>query len=78
MYSKYPEHIAYILYIYYKLKWKPFLEAWFLVNRAYKVSKNGYGRTKLDVTMYTKYTAHVSSNGSHFLTAGFFVYIKVQ
>ena len=22
-------------------------------------------------TMYSKYTAHISSNGSHFLTAGF-------
>ena len=26
------------------------------------------------VTMYSNYTAHISSNGSHFLTAGFLVY----
>ena len=45
-----------------------------LVYWTYKVSKFGYGRTKWMVTMYSKYTAHINSNGSHFLTAWFLVY----
>ena len=39
-----------------------------------KVSKLGYGWTKLLVTMYSKYTAHISSNRSQFLTTLFLMY----
>ena len=38
------------------------------------VSKFGFERTKWTVTMYFKYTAHISSNGSHSLTARVSVY----
>ena len=41
---------------------------------AYFDSKFGYGQTKWMVTMYSKYTAHMSSNGSHLLTAWVLVY----
>ena len=36
----------------------------------YKVCRVGYDRTKLEVTTHSKYAAHISSYGSHFLTAG--------
>ena len=69
MYSKYTEHIS--------LNWSHFLTAWFLVywtyksvldiyHWIYKVSKLGYGQTKWMVTMYNKYTADITSTGSHF------------
>ena len=46
----------------------------FLVYGTYMVSQIGYGQTKLEETMYSKYTAQISSNGSHFLTPGFLLY----
>ena len=49
-----------------------------LVYLTYKVSKIVYGWTKLKVTMYSKYSAHVSSNGNHFLTAGLLVYLTYR
>ena len=38
------------------------------------VSHPRYGKTKWMVTMYSMYTAHISSNESKFLTAWFLVY----
>ena len=43
-------------------------------SQKYKVSKFGYDWTKLKVTIYSMNTAHISSKGSHFLTAGVVVY----
>ena len=65
----------YVLYLYctYKLKWKPLFDGVFLGVLSYEVMKVGGNRTKLYITMYSMYTAHISSNRSHFLTAGFFV-----
>ena len=47
---------------------------WFLGELNIKVSKIGYGCTKLEVTMFSKYTAQISSNEIHFLTVGLLVY----
>ena len=60
MYFKYAAHI-------YKLKLEPLFDGLFLGYWTYEVSKFGCGRTNLMVTMYSKYTAHMSSVGSHFL-----------
>ena len=71
-----------------------FLTASFLVYFTYMVRKIVCGQTKLEVTMYSKYSphsdsyqvtkgelikvtmysAHINSNGSHFLTAKVLVY----
>ena len=32
--------------------------------------KNRYDQSQLEVTIYSKYIAHISLNRSHFLTAG--------
>ena len=39
----------------------------------YTISNIGYDKTKVEVIMYSKYSARRSSNGSHFLMAGFLV-----
>ena len=48
-------------------------KAWVFVYLTYKFSVFGYGWTKVIVTVYFKYTAHISSNGRNFLRAWFLV-----
>ena len=50
------------------------LDSW-CTDHPYEVGKILENRTKLEVTMYSKYTAHISSNGSHFLMTEFLVYL---
>ena len=75
IYSKYYAHIG--------LNGSHFLTVWCteqigsvhdVYHLTYKVSKFGYERRKWMITMYSKYTAHIGSNGSHFLTARVLVY----
>ena len=54
------------------------LTAGFLVYWTYKVSKIGNYRTKLEATIYSKYTAQISLNGSLYLSAKFLVRTKLM